>query len=113
MLEDSMSRSCVRGATIASVMEEVLRRMRRTIRTIREIIPTEATMIVWNVWLAAGADRVRKAVSADAALAAGRSENPILFRTEDGAEGGFGVMIGEVTAVTLIDEGPENLPLRK
>lgn len=110
MLEDSMSRSCVRGATIASVMEEVLRRMRRTIR---EIIPTEATMIVWNVWLAAGADRVRKAVSADAALAAGRLENPILFRTEDGAEGGFGVMIGEVTAVTLIDEGPENLPLRK
>lgn len=110
MLEDSMSRSCVSGATIASVMEEVLRRMRRTIR---EIIPTEATMIVWNVWLAAGADRVRKAVSADAALAAGRSENPILFRTEDGAEGGFGVMIGEVTAVTLIDEGPENLPLRK
>lgn len=110
MLEDSMSRSCVRGATIASVMEEVLRRMRRTIR---EIIPTEATMIVWNVWLAAGADRVRKAVSADAALAAGRSENPILFRTEDGVEGRFGVMIGEVTAVTLIDEGPENLPLRK
>ena len=82
-------------------------------RTIREIISTEATMIVWNVWLAAGADRVHKAVSADAALAAGRSENPILFRTEDGAEGGFGVMIGEVTAVTLIDEGPENLPLRK
>lgn len=43
MLEDSISRSCVRGAIMASVTEEVLRRMRRMIR---EISPTEATMIV-------------------------------------------------------------------
>lgn len=86
MLEDSISRSCVRGAVIASVMAEVLRRMRIMIR---EINPTEATIIVWNMCLEAGTATVRKTASPESVLSAGMSENPILFWIE---EGGVGVV---------------------
>ena len=105
-----MSRSCVRGAIMASVTEEVLRRMRRMIR---EISPTEATITVWNVWLA-GAETVRKAVLAESVLSADRSENPILFRTEDGAAGSVCIAFCEIAGMVLPrGKVSENLPLRK